>query len=52
MENFKKKESEFDEGDQQFIKCGDCEQKFYKVKDFIHHMENNHKAADVIFLES
>ena len=30
--------------------CEQCEEKFSNVEDFIFHMENSHKAADVMFL--
>jgi uncharacterized C2H2 Zn-finger protein len=32
--------------------CETCEQTFLHPMDFIHHMVNNHKAADVNFLQS
>ena len=32
-------------------KCESCEESFTNAGDFIFYMENNHKTADVIFLQ-
>ena len=33
-------------------RCGMCEQEFHKVDEFVNHIGNNHKAADVTFLQA
>ena len=32
-------------------RCGMCEQEFHKVDEFVNLIGNNHKAADVTFLQ-
>ena len=42
-------ESKSDDPRIQVITCDDCEQVFLNSKDFVLHMENKHKQADVNF---